>query len=491
MEYWIDVGGTFTDCLGWDGQDLSRCKVLSSGTIKGHGKIAPGSSVIGDISRAQDPNGIFSGYMLTALSSMGEVLFKGKIRRFSQGKFFMGSAFPQDFPNAISYEITAHEPAPVLGIRMLAGLSLQDPIGPVSIRLGTTRGTNALLERKGGPAALAITEGFGDLLSIGTQARPELFALNISKPEPLFCQVAEIPERMDTRGGILRPLNVESTRIRLKKLLDQGVKSLAVCLINSFANPFHEHAVEALAKDLGFENVSVSSALTPTIKALDRGDTAMVDAYLAPVLSQYLERIRTIAPQAEIKIMTSAGGLAAAGTFRAKDSVLSGPAGGVVGFADVARSYNKPKAIGFDMGGTSTDVSRFDGEYETQFSAQKAGVRIVSPMMAIETVAAGGGSICQFDGVTLSVGPGSAGSHPGPACYGRGGPLTVTDINFYCGKVSSGHFPFPLHRKPVEELLKRNGQPGSPAHASSGTGPGVFKNRQPENGRCGQTHKRG
>ncbi|SHJ85489.1 5-oxoprolinase (ATP-hydrolysing) [Desulfatibacillum alkenivorans DSM 16219] len=454
MEYWIDVGGTFTDCLAWDGKTLSQCKVLSSGGIKGEGTSRPDAGTVFDRARKKQPDDFFTGYEISILSSDGAVWCKGAVLGFSQGVFNVDPPLPKDLPKSFSYELTAHEPAPILGIRMLAGLGLKDAIGQSSIRLGTTRGTNALLERKGGPAALAVTEGFGDLLSIGAQARPELFSLDIEKPEPLFAEVVEIPERINAWGEILKPLDAESVRPLLKDLIDQGVDSLAVCLLNSYANPCHEQELERLARSLGFDNISVSSALTPTIKALDRGDTAMVDAYLAPVLSEYISLIRSIAPDAEIKIMTSAGGLVEAERFQAKDSVLSGPAGGVVGFADIARSYGRSKAIGFDMGGTSTDVSRFDGEYETQFSAQKAGVRIVAPMMAIETVAAGGGSICQFDGVTLSVGPGSAGSHPGPACYGRGGPLTVTDVNYFCGKVSSDHFPFPLHLAPVEKLLR-------------------------------------
>ena len=454
MEFWIDVGGTFTDCLAWDGRNLSRCKVLSSGGIKGEGKTGFHEGTIFDRARRNHPEGFFKGYELSILSSSGEVSYQGTVTAFSQGVFTAAPPLPEDLPEAFSYELTAGEPAPILGMRMLAGLGLEDGIGRAVIRLGTTRGTNALLERKGGPAALAVTDGFGDLLSIGAQARPDLFTLDIRKPEPLFAEVVEVPERINAWGEVLRPLDAGSVEPMLRGLIDRGVDSLAVCLINSYANPIHEREIERLARSLGFANVSVSSALTPTIKALDRGDTAMVDAYLAPVLDRYIDQIRSIAPEAELKIMTSAGGLVDAENFRAKDSVLSGPAGGVVGFADAALSHGKAKAIGFDMGGTSTDVSRFDGEYETQYSAQKAGVRIVSPMMAIETVAAGGGSICGFDGVTLSVGPGSAGAHPGPACYGRGGPLTVTDVNYYCGKVSSEHFPFPLHRAPVEKLLK-------------------------------------
>ncbi|MBI9073806.1 MAG: hydantoinase B/oxoprolinase family protein [Desulfatibacillum sp.] len=453
MDYWIDVGGTFTDCLGWDGKSLSRCKVLSSGRVKGRAVIHPGSDRVFDDLRTKEPSRFFVGYLFTALSVSGESLFQSRVRDFSGGRFTLEDPLPSALQKSFSYEVTANEPAPILSIRMLSGLALDNPLGAVSIRLGTTRGTNALLERNGGPAALAITSGFGDLLSIGTQARPDLFRLDTQKPEPLFCEVVEIPERMDTWGKVVQPLDADATRDILKSLIDKGINSLAVCLLNAFANPSHEHMVEDIARDLGFENISVSSRLSPTIKALDRGDTAMVDAYLAPVLGQYMNQIRSLAPEADVKIMTSAGGLIDADHFQAKDSILSGPAGGVVGFADVAANHDRPKAIGFDMGGTSTDVSRFDGEYETQYSVQKAGVRIVSPMMAIETVAAGGGSVCLFDGVTLSVGPGSAGAHPGPACYGRGGPLTVTDINFYCGKVDSSHFPFPLHRAPVEALL--------------------------------------
>ncbi|QNN21483.1 hydantoinase [Planctomycetales bacterium ZRK34] len=380
--FWIDVGGTFTDCVG----------------------------------RSPD----------------GKLHTRKLLNRL-----------PADAPGG----------APVAAIRSIMGLGDDEPIGPVNVRLGTTRGTNALLERKGASVGFITTRGFADLIEIGTQARPHLFKLDIVKPAPLYQTVAEIDERLAADGEVLTPLDELQVESRLARLREQGIGALGVCLINAYANPAHEQRVAQVAESMGFEQVSTSTGLTPTIGALDRAQTSVLDAYLSPVIRGYVRRLLDAMPQVNLQMMTSAGALVHGLKFAGKDSLLSGPAGGVVGFAHVAEAAGFEQAIGFDMGGTSTDVARYDGEYEYQYTGEKAGVRVVSPMYAIETVAAGGGSICRFDGQRLTVGPDSAGADPGPACYGRGGPLTVTDINLFNGKIDRERFPFALDDDAVKHRL--------------------------------------
>ncbi len=265
----------------------------------------------------------------------------------------------------------------------------------------------------------------------------------------------EIAERLSVTGEVLLAPDESLIRRQLTELKQTGVESIAICFLHSFQNPAHEELVERLAKEAGFEEISRSSKLSPLIKIVSRGDTTVMDAYLNPILRNYVAGIRgSLNPGSHLKMMTSAGGLVEADAFVGKDSILSGPAGGVIGFSRVAERAGFAKSIGFDMGGTSTDVSRFDGTYEREFETQKAGVRVVAPMLAIETVAAGGGSICRFDGVKLAVGPQSAGADPGPACYGRGGPLTVTDVNLFLGKILPRRFPFPLDQEAVAHRLR-------------------------------------
>ncbi|MAT13966.1 MAG: hydantoinase [Planctomyces sp.] len=292
------------------------------------------------------------------------------------------------------------------------------------------------------------------MLLIGNQDRPRLFDLNIQKPEPLFETAVEIDERITIEGDVLREPDPDRIREQLRKLRDSGIEAVAICLLHAFANSAHEELAESIAREVGFENISRSSHLSPLIKIISRGDTTVVDAYLNPVLQNYVASLRARLGDSRIQLMTSAGGLVDADHFSGKDSILSGPAGGVVGFSEVGLQAGFPKSIGFDMGGTSTDVSRFDGDFEREFETRKAGVRIFAPMLAIETVAAGGGSICDFDGVKLHVGPASAGADPGPACYGAGGPLTVTDVNLYLGKILPEYFPFRLNLEIVERKLQ-------------------------------------
>ena len=315
-----------------------------------------------------------------------------------------------------------------------------------AVRMGTTAATNALLERKGERCALAITEGFGDALRIGTQARPDIFARHIALPGQLYDRVVEIDERMGADGASIRPLDPATTRERLSELRRHGIDALAIVLVHGWRYPEHEAQVAAIARDLGFAQISVSHEVAPLIKLIPRGDTTVVDAYLSPVLRRYVERVRGgLAGDTPLHFMQSNGGLTEASTFRGKDAVLSGPAGGVVGMVAASSPHfadGEPvRLIGFDMGGTSTDVSHYAGAIELADESTVAGVRLRAPMMQIHTVAAGGGSVCRFDGMRFRVGPQSAGADPGPASYGRGGPLTVTDCNLALGRIDPEQFP--------------------------------------------------
>ena len=313
-----------------------------------------------------------------------------------------------------------------------------------AVKMGTTVATNALLERKGEPVALAITAGLGDALRIGHQARPEIFALDIRLPEPLYSRVVEVDERVTAEGEVLRPLNTAAARAALQATYDEGFRALAIVLMHGWRWSAHEAALAAMARGIGFTQVSASHEVEPLIKLVGRGDTAVVDAYLSPVLRRYVDRVvagLAQTPAGRLFFMQSNGGLTDAATFRGKDAILSGPAGGIVGMARTAAEAGFGRIIGFDMGGTSTDVSHFAGVYERTSERTVAGVRVRAPMMEIHTVAAGGGSICSFDGRRFRVGPDSAGAVPGPACYRRGGPLTVTDCNVVLGKIRPEHFP--------------------------------------------------
>ena len=456
-EFWIDVGGTFTDCIARSPDDeLIPYKVLSSGATKGQvAQLAAHNRFI-DSARCADPRDFWIGYELRFLDSQGNPILVTRVSGFDRetGSLTVEDAFPQEIGVGTSYELSSSEEAPILAIRSVLGLRRDEPIPEVSVKLGTTRGTNALLTRSGARTAFITTQGFGDILLIGNQNRPRLFDLAIRKPVPLFQRVVEIEERIDAEGSVLVAPDEGRVREQLAELKQADIESVAICLLHSFANSAHELLIERIARESGFTEVSTSNKLSPLIKIVSRGDTTVMDAYLNPILRQYVAGLRQSLPGSSLKIMTSAGGLVDADRFVGKDSILSGPAGGVIGFSRVAQRAGFEKSIGFDMGGTSTDVSRFDGSYELEFETQKAGVRVVAPMLAIETVAAGGGSICHFDGVKLAVGPQSAGAEPGPACYGLGGPLTVTDVNLRLGKILPSRFPFPLDRDSVEQRLQ-------------------------------------
>ncbi|MFP5330319.1 MAG: hydantoinase/oxoprolinase family protein, partial [Alphaproteobacteria bacterium] len=317
---------------------------------------------------------------------------------------------------------------------------------PASVRMGTTVATNALLERKGDRVALAITRGFGDALRIGYQARPHIFARHIVLPEQPYDCIIEIDERMGANGETVRPLDENQARAALAEVRAKGIEAIAIVLVHGWKYRKHERRLAEIARELGFTQVSVSHEVAPLIKLVGRGDTTVVDAYLSPVLRRYVDRVAAgLPPQTRLQFMQSNGGLADAKAFRGKDAILSGPAGGVVGMVAASSPHfgdGEPvRLIGFDMGGTSTDVSHYSGRFELADESQVAGVRIRAPMMQIHTVAAGGGSICRFDGMRFRVGPESAGANPGPACYRGGGPLTVTDCNLFLGCIDPANFP--------------------------------------------------
>ncbi len=332
-----------------------------------------------------------------------------------------------------------YEDAALAAIRRV----LADEGGSVEeVRMGTTVATNALLERKGERLALAVTRGFGDALRIGYQARPDIFARHIILPSMLYAEAVEIDERVGVEGDVLVPLDEAQARETLTQLRRVGIDAIAIVLMHGWRHSAHEARLAAIAREVGFTQVSVSHEVAPLIKLIGRGDTTVVDAYLSPVLRRYVERVAAGLPAAtDLHFMQSNGGLAKARSFRGKDAILSGPAGGVVGMVAASAPHGNERLIGFDMGGTSTDVSHYAGAFELADESVVAGVRIRAPMMQIHTVAAGGGSICRFDGMRFRVGPESAGANPGPACYRNGGPLTVTDCNLFLRRIDPARFP--------------------------------------------------
>ncbi|WP_417518626.1 hydantoinase B/oxoprolinase family protein [Minwuia sp.] len=337
--------------------------------------------------------------------------------------------------------------AAVQGVRDLLGVKKGEPIPANTVdavKMGTTVATNALLERKGDRTLLLITKGLGDLLRIGHQARPTLFDLHIVLPELLYERAVEITERLDAEGGIVTPLDEDGARAALQAAKADGIDSVAIAFMHGYLNPDHESRVAAIAAEEGFGQISVSHQVSPLMKLVSRGDTTVVDAYLSPILRRYVNQVSDELGghnSTRLMFMQSNGGLTDARLFQGKDAILSGPAGGVVGMVKTARLAGHEKLIGFDMGGTSTDVCHYAGTYERSFETEVAGVRMRAPMMNIHTVAAGGGSILTFRDGRFQVGPDSAGADPGPACYRRGGPLTVTDCNVMLGKLQPDHFP--------------------------------------------------
>ncbi|WP_294621382.1 hydantoinase B/oxoprolinase family protein [uncultured Roseovarius sp.] len=336
--------------------------------------------------------------------------------------------------------------AAVQGIREVMEVTGDFPNQSIrAVKMGTTVATNALLERKGERVLLLITKGFRDLLQIGYQTRPRLFDLHIKRPDLLYEEVAEMDERLDADGAVVQALDEDTTRIALQAAYDKGIRAVAIAGLHAYLNPDHERRVADIAAELGFTQITASHQVNRLAKLVGRGDTSVVDAYLSPILRRYVDQVADALDVGRaceaLLFMQSNGGLTDARLFQGKDAILSGPAGGIVGMVKTGEAAGHDKLIGFDMGGTSTDVSHYAGDYERSFETEVAGVRMRAPMMDIHTVAAGGGSICKFEGGRFQVGPESAGADPGPACYRRGGPLTVTDCNVMLGKLNPDHFP--------------------------------------------------
>ncbi len=371
-------------------------------------------------------------------------------------------------------KVLSSDRAPLVAIRRILNLAEAEPVPPCQVRMGTTVATNALLERRGRRCALVITRGFGDLLRIGTQARADLFALHIQQPTVLYDRVLEIDARAAPDGSVLARPDPTALRDSLAALVADGFDSVAVVVLHAFCAGELEREIGRTAKRVGFEHVALSHELAAQQGMLGRGDTAVVDAYLTPLLHEYLAWLQRELPGSTIRLMQSSGGLAPRANFRGPAAVLSGPAGGVVACAHIAGQTGLDELIGLDMGGTSTDVCRVADGLEQVYESETAGVRLRAPMLAVHTVAAGGGSICRFDGQRFVVGPQSAGAEPGPLCYGRSGAreLTVTDVNLFLGRVLPDRFPFPLDRKRVitalTELAERAGYGAQLARAAAG-----------------------
>lgn len=433
-----DTGGTFTDCHALDPQGReTRCKVLSTGCLRAA------------VKRCQDQHVRLAG--LPSLPRDFLVGFEVRSLGTSESRHITGFDLttheitldtPADWPVGTLLELSTGEEAPVLGARILTGAPPGRPFPPLRLRIATTRATNALLERKGGRVALFITQGFGDLLQIGDQRRSDLFALR-HEPRPVFHETTcEVPGRMDVSGIELEPLDEAAVRSAALQCLARGIHTAAISLLHGHAHPAHELRVAGILRDAGFTHLNLSHQTAAFAKLLPRTQSTVADAYLHAPVQSFLNGIRLVSP--EMQVMTSVGGLKSAEDIRPKDMLLSGPAGGAIGAANAARRLGHTRIITFDMGGTSTDVARIDTRPGYRFSQDVAGMRLLAPCIDLETVAAGGGSICRLTHHGLSVGPESAGSSPGPACYGKGGPLTITDVNLLLGRFDPSRAPIPL-----------------------------------------------
>ncbi len=455
FQLFVDTGGTFTDCIGMDNKGREyRQKVLSSSNLRGTIKKIISDTQLEIQETWNLRRDILKGFSFRLLGTAHEELqiqsydLKTKI-------LSLNASIPiTNNPEGNNFEITSHEEAPILGARLITQTALNEPFPNLSLKLGSTKGTNALLESKGAKTLFLVTRGFKDLLEIGTQARPDIFALHVKKRKQITQHILEIDERIDANGKILRTLNPEEIRNQLQPFKAE-MEAVAVSLINAYVNPVHEIQLAKILEEEGFRFISTSTELSPLIKILNRAETTVVNAYLSPIVHNYINRISEKIGDHSFQIMTSAGGLVSSRYFHPKDSLLSGPAGGVVGARKIGIENGYKKLITFDMGGTSTDVSRIDGKFDYRFELEVGDAKINSPAIAIETVAAGGGSVCGFDGYKLFVGPESAGAFPGPACYGAGGPLTITDVNLLLHRLDAGQFGIPVFREAAEKELEK------------------------------------
>jgi len=418
-DIYIDTGGTFTDCIAVDSDgQVYKCKVLSNSTLRG--------TILEWVDRRTLRVGESWGLKRDILTGYAFRLLKEKHAELLVDSYDPGGGIiclnddlpAKYFNQQHSFELISEEEPPILGARILTQTALTEDLPDLKIKLGSTKGTNALLERKGISTAFFVTCGFRDVIKIGTQQRPDIFAQEVRKTRPLYESVVEVDERMDSNGNIVTALDTSSVKEKITKLINRGVDTAAIAFMNAYRCPEHEQRFRDFLLEAGFKNISLSSELSNMIKFLPRAETTIVNSYLYPVVCNYLMNVAGKVQNQSIYVMTSAGGLISSREFQPKDSLLSGPAGGVVGASAIARQSGFDHLISFDMGGTSTDVARYGNEFEYKFELQIGDAHIFSPALSIETVAAGGGSICLFDGYTLRVGPESAGAFPGPACYG-------------------------------------------------------------------------
>jgi 5-oxoprolinase (ATP-hydrolysing) len=453
----VDTGGTFTDCIALDNEKrIYTCKVLSNSTLRGSLEKIIDAKTFRVKHNWQVSKDIFKNYHFRLLNHPLSI-FACVIEKYDVDKniIYLNRPLPDNQPlEGLTFEITAFEEAPILAARLITQTALNEALPLISFRLGSTKGTNALLERKGAKTAMIVTKGFQDLLLIGNQQRPDLFALEIIKQLPFYTEGLEINERLNADGSVLNPLIINDLDITIKKLKKKKIESIAISLMHSYRNSEHE---QKLKKEFEkhFQFVSISSDLSQLIKYQPRTETTVINAYLKPIIQNYLKKIVEKLPENNLKVMSSAGTLMDANTFQPKDSLLSGPAGGIVGAASIAKKSGFDKILTFDMGGTSTDVARFDNGFDYCFETSINGATVFAPALNIETVAAGGGSICYFDGYKLCVGPQSAGASPGPACYGAGGPLTITDVHLLLGRLDASQFGIPIVPKAASEALEK------------------------------------
>jgi len=453
-QIWVDTGGTFTDCIAIapDGEH-KVVKVLSSSALRG--KILSGSGADNAYHIQQQwsaPDDFIKGFSFSLLE---ESDVSAKVTSFDVNRSVITLDRSLQLPDRpVSFQVQSEEEVPVLAARLATRTPSDQPLPPINMRLGTTKATNALLEKKGAPTVLFVTKGYGGLLEIGNQQRPDLFALNIQKREPIYEHVIEVPGRLDAEGKVLQELDFSELEASVNELLKKGITSAAVAFMHSYKNGAHERKFGQWLLDKGFKHVSISSELSPFIKIISRAETTLVNAYLLPIVQQYLDNVHSSIGDQQLLVMTSAGGLTAKDQFAPKDSLLSGPAGGVVGAASAGKKAAFEQVISFDMGGTSTDVARYNADFDYVFEHNIADVHLVASALNIETVAAGGGSICYFDGYKLCVGPESAGAFPGPACYGAGGPLTITDVNLLLGRLDPQNFHIPVDLDAAQNELE-------------------------------------
>lgn len=452
-QFLIDTGGTFTDCLAYDPQGgLHRTKVLSKSALRGKITAWIAANQFKFIANWDTDADIFGGYHLKVLQQEHEAVFVDRIN-FKEGTITVTHVPAVNLLPGSEFEITAYEEAPVLAARLITKTPLDQQLPPMEMRLGSTRGTNALLEKKGAGFGFITTKGFEDLIKIGTQQRPDIFALRVDRHPPLYKNVYSLEQRMDKAGNVLCAPAHDAIQSLIAQLQADNIHNVAIAFLHSYVNPEHEYQLCDALQKAGIRYISCSADMASSIRIVPRATTANVNAYLSPVIYEYLDAVRTKLSDGSIKVMTSAGGLVDAGLFQPKDSLLSGPAGGVVGAVAVAEKTGFEKILTLDMGGTSTDVARYDGDFDYRFESQIAGINIFSPSLAIETVAAGGGSVCSYDGIKFSVGPESAGAHPGPASYGSGGPLSLTDINLLLGRLHPSNFSIPLNKELAKEAF--------------------------------------